>query len=638
MKQIILGTAGHIDHGKTTLIKTITGVDTDRLKEEKLRGITIELGFAAMELSDDLHIGIVDVPGHEKFVKNMVAGATGIDVVALVIAADEGVMPQTREHMEICTLLGIKYGFIVLTKIDLVDEEWMELIKDDLASFMKGSFLEGMPVVPVSSVTGQGIPEFKKTLEKLCADIPQHVSTGLFRLPVDRVFTMKGFGTVVTGTLITGSVNVGDTIMIYPSGITSRVRGIQVHNESVATVRSGMRTAINFQGLEKTSVNRGDILALPGELKPSYMIDVFFDFISSNKKPLKNRTRVRFHAGTSEVLGIITLLDRDELSPGESVVAQIRFDTPVTLVNSDRFVIRSYSPLRTIGGGYVLNPIPPKHKRYNPEITDGLNYITNASIDKTICYYVNAANFKGVSFSDLKIMANTSEKELQNILSGFMSKRIIICVDKENRIYAHNDSLEKLKIKIHDILDEYHSINPLKNGMPKEELKSKFQFILSPKFFNFVISRMIKDEEIISEEDTVRNSSHTVSLEIDQADLREKILSAYQNTALKPPYFKDIVKNLNIDRNRAHDILMLLVEQGHIIKAKDELYFYKKFVDDLKKKLVSFLEQNKEITTPEFKTMTGVSRKYLIPLLEYFDSKNVTIRVGDIRKLRHGNY
>ena len=367
MKQIILGTAGHIDHGKTSLIKALSGIDADRLKEEKERGITIELGFAHMALPSGELLGIVDVPGHEKFVKNMVAGATGIDIVVMVIAADEGVMPQTREHMEICTLLGVQHGMVVLTKVDMVDDEWLELVMEDVREFIQGTFLENAPILAVSSVNGQGIPEFIAQLDKLSQKVPERSASSIFRLPIDRVFTMKGFGTVITGTLISGHVNVGDPIMVYPWEITSKVRGIQVHNHSVNIAEAGMRTAINFQGLEKTAIQRGEVLSSPGALKSSYMVDVSLHFLSSNPKSIKNRTLVRFHTGTSEILGNLILLDSEELSPGDTAVAQLRLNTPVALVKEDRFVIRSYSPIRTIGGGEVLNPIPKKHKRLNDD-------------------------------------------------------------------------------------------------------------------------------------------------------------------------------------------------------------------------------------------------------------------------------
>ncbi|MDO9566571.1 MAG: selenocysteine-specific translation elongation factor [Candidatus Desulfaltia sp.] len=636
MKQIILGTAGHIDHGKTSLVKAVTGIDTDRLKEEKLRGITIELGFASMDLPSGQHVGIVDVPGHEKFVKHMVAGATGIDIVAMVIAADEGVMLQTREHMEICSLLDIKHGFVVLTKIDLVDEEWLELVLEDIKEFLKGTFLEDSPVVPVSSATGKGIPEFIKTLDELSALIPVRTSTGLFRLPVDRVFSMKGFGTVITGTLISGNIHVGDTIMIYPSNITSKVRGIQVHNNSVDNAEAGMRTAINFQGLEKASVTRGNVLSTPSSLKTSFMIDVLVNYLGSNKKSAKNRTRIRFHTGTSEVLGILILLEKDELLPGETTLAQIRLDSPVALVKDDRFVIRSYSPVRTIGGGHILNPIPQKHKRFKPEVIKLLKGLVDNIPEEIISSHADASDYAGVSFADLKIMTNLPEKQLDNTLQALLSKKTIVCFDRENRIYIHNNGIENLKKEMLDYLSNYHKSNPLKAGMPKEELRSKFPFAVETKLFSLMLNLMIKDKVIIQEENTVYLSSHTVSLKVDQADIRTKILDAYVKGGLTPPYFKELSNSFDVDSKRAKDVLMLLVDEGFLLKVKEDLYFHAEAVNELKNRLVDYLKSHGEMTTPQFKEIALVSRKYLIPLIEYFDSTNVTLRVGDSRKLRKG--
>ncbi len=636
MKQIILGTAGHIDHGKTSLIKALTGINTDRLKEEQIRGITIELGFAYLDLPSGQHIGIVDVPGHEKFVKNMVAGATGIDMVAMVIAADEGVMPQTREHIEICSLLGIQHGVVVLTKKDLVDEEWLELVTEDIKGFVKGTFLENSAIIPVSSVTGDGLPEFIRQIDELSAKIPIRSSTSLFRLPVDRVFTMKGFGTVITGTLISGHVQVGETVMLYPSGITSRVRGIQVHNRSVESAEAGMRTAINFQGLEKTAVERGEVVSTPGALTPVYMVDVSFIYLKSNLKGLKNRTRVRFHTGTSEVLGNLILLENEELPPGETAVVQLRLDSPVALVKDDRFVIRSCSPVRTIGGGYVLNPVPRKHKRFKPEVVEGLKSLADDVPEEVISFHVDESGYKGVSFSDLKIMTNITEKQLDQNLQGLLSKKMIILTDKENRIYLHKKSFEKLKNRAAEYLGNYHKTNPLKAGMSKEELKSKFPPVLTPKLFNLMLNQMIKDNTVLQEENTVRLSNHTVLLEVDQADVKDKILDEYVKSGLQPPYFKELSKELDIPYQRAKDVLMLLLEEGHIVKVKEDLYFHSDAVNQLKKKVVDFLTANKDMSASQFKDMTGLSRKYLIPLLEYFDAKSVTIRVGDNRKLRGG--
>lgn len=634
MKQIILGTAGHIDHGKTSLIKAVTGINTDRLKEEQLRGITIELGFASLDLPNGNHIGIVDVPGHEKFVKNMVAGATGIDIVAMVIAADEGVMPQTKEHLEICSLLGIQYGFVVLTKIDLVDQEWLELVKEDIKDFLQGTFLEGTPLIHVSSATGQGIAEFISTLDNISSSVPEHISSGLFRLPADRVFTMKGFGTVITGTLVSGKVNVGDNIMIYPSCITSKVRGLQVHNAAVNSAEAGMRTAINFQGLEKSSINRGDVVSTPGALKPSYMVDISLTFLDSNKRPLKNRTRVRFHTGTSEILGNVVLLENAELAPGEQTVAQLRLDSPVTTVKDDRFVIRSYSPIRTIGGGHIINPIPGKHKGLKPEAVAALKKFVEQSADEIISYHLNAAGYHGLSHSDLKIMTNLPEKQLNSTLADLLSKKIIILVDKEKKTYIHNNIAEKIQQKMTKTLASFHEINPLKTGMSKQELRSKLSYIPDSKSFNLILNQMIKNEAIESDEDIVKLASHSISLADDQAENKEKILDLYRNAGLSPPYFKEIPKILDIEAARAKDVLMILVNEGLIIKTKEDLYFANDVLMKLRERLVEFLETNGEITTPQFKDMTGVSRKYVIPLIEYFDSKNLTIRIGDIRKLR----
>ncbi|MFO7714644.1 selenocysteine-specific translation elongation factor [Desulfosarcina sp.] len=634
MKQIILGTAGHIDHGKTSLIKAITGTNTDRLKEEQKRGITIELGFAALDLPSGRHLGIVDVPGHEKFVKNMVAGATGIDIVSMVIAADEGVMPQTREHMEICALLGVRHGMVVLTKIDMVDEEWLELVTEDIREFTVGTFLEGAPIVPLSSVTGEGIPRFIEELDNLCRQVPDRATTGLFRLPVDRVFSMKGFGTVITGTLISGRVNVGDSIMIYPGKITSKVRGIQVHNQSRETAEAGMRTAINFQGLEKTAINRGDILAREKTLMPSYMVDLELHYLSSNKKPIKTRTQVRFHTGTSETMGNLILLDREELAAGETCPAQIRLEEPVSLIRDDRFVVRSYSPVRTIGGGKVINPIPGKHKRFQQEIIDGMKKLVDAAPEGIIDYQAHTAGPAGITFADLLLMTNLPEKALETTLAGMLNSQAIVLMDKENRAYVHMAVFDRLKQLGHDVLATYHRNNPLKTGISKEELKSKFPRQVSGKLFTLILNRMIKDHQLVLEDDTARLADHKVSLQVDQKALKQQISDIYRQTRLTPPYFRDIVKELDVDPKTAKGVLELLVAEGVLVKVKEDLYYDRATVEKLKAELVAHILEKGEISTPEFKDMTGASRKYVIPLIEHFDATNVTIRVGDIRQLR----
>jgi selenocysteine-specific elongation factor len=634
VKQIILGTAGHIDHGKTSLVRALTGINTDRLKEEQLRGITIELGFADLTLPNGQHLGIVDVPGHEKFVKHMVAGATGIDLVALVIAADEGIMPQTREHMEICILLGVRYGMVVLSKVDLVDPEWLAMVQEEVAQFTQGTFLEGAPVLPVSSATGQGLPEFTQALERISADIPPRASAGIFRLPVDRVFSMKGFGTVITGTLISGKVAVGEKVMLYPSGLTSKVRGLQVHNQSVETAEAGMRTAINFQGLEKAEVDRGDVIATPDALVPSYMIDAALHYLQSNPKALKNRSQVRFHAGTSEILGIVALLDRQELKPGESAIVQIRLETPVTLIKDDHYVVRSYSPARTVGGGQVLNPIAPKHKSTQVEAIHRLSALAEAPPEQVVAHHVEAAGYGGCAFGELMLMANLPEKQLDRLLQTLMSQKTAVQIDREKRRYIHAATFTALQKEMHAQLSTYHGKNPLKQGMPKEELKSRLPASVDIKLFTLTVQQMIKAGEITAEEDLVWLAAHRVALRVDQSELRTKILSAYETGGLTPPYFKELCETLGTPLEPARQVLSLLVNAGLIVKIRDEYYCHQQHLGDLKRKLVEYLTTHDEISTPQFKDMTGASRKFVIPLIEYFDTTQLTIRVGDLRKLR----
>ncbi|MGD9007375.1 MAG: selenocysteine-specific translation elongation factor [Desulfobacteraceae bacterium] len=634
MKQIVMGTAGHIDHGKTSLIKALTGTNTDRLKEEQQRGITIELGFAALELPGGQSLGIVDVPGHEKFVKNMVAGATGIDLVVMIIAADEGIMPQTREHLEICTLLGVKFGLVALTKTDLVDEEWLMLVHEEIEDFVKGTFLENAPVVPVSAVTEEGLPELIDSLNTICAAIPTRSESGLFRLPIDRVFTMKGFGTVITGTLISGTIAVGDTVVLYPTGIESKVRGLQVHNQSVTLAAAGMRTAINFQGLEKAVVQRGDIVGAPNTLVPSHMVDVTLHYLESNTKALKNRTRVRFHSGTSEIMGVVVLLDCEQLKPGQKAFAQIRLEEQVSLVRDDRYVLRSYSPVRTIGGGRVINPVPTKHKPLRPEVIEHLKSLINENPEIVTQSLIRATDRVGCSHRDLTISTNLAEKKLSRLLQTLASKKKIVQYDKERRMFIHREVFEKVQGEIGAHLENYHRQFPLKPGVQKEELKSKLPMHYDPKLFSNALQGMLKAGAVVQEEDIVHMAGHTVSLGVDQQTLRDQILAIYKQDALTPKYFKQVVTQLETDPDQADQVMKLLVDEGLIIKVKEDLFYHHQHLSQLQDRLLEHLSSHGDISTPQFKDMTGASRKYVIPLIEYFDRIKLTIRIGDIRKLR----
>jgi len=632
MKQIILGTAGHIDHGKTSLVKAMTGIDTDRLKEEKERGITIELGFAHLELPSGQILGIVDVPGHEKFVKHMVAGATGVDLVALVIAADEGVMPQTREHLEICQLLKVRKGLVVLTKIDMVDQEWLELVKEDVAAFLSGTFLENAPIVPVSSVTGQGIKELVGVLDTLAKEVPERETSGFFRLPVDRVFTMKGFGTVVTGTTMSGQIRTADEVTIYPQRLDARIRGIQVHNQEMNEVSAGLRTAINLQGVEKEQLERGNVLATKDSLRATRMVDVVLDHLRSAPRKLKNRAKVRFHTGTSEIIATVVLLDRDELNPGDTCFAEIRLEAPVAVLARDRYVLRSYSPVRAIAGGEILNAAPQRKKRFSEAALSELKILNSGNLSEITEQFVLASRFDGVEQSALPFLTNASRKKLEEIMKSLQAKKKIIQYDKEKGTLIHAENLKNARDQILSILNQYHKDFPLKVGLLKEELRSKTAGSGDSKLFNFLVTQLGQEEIVVQEKEILRLKEHRVTLAQDQEKVRQQIEEIYLKGALQPPYFKELTEKF--PGNSGTDVLQVMVKDGILIKVKEDLFFHKDVIEELKERLVAVLKQKGEIDTPQFKDMTGASRKYTIPLLEYFDITQLTMRIGDKRVLR----
>jgi selenocysteine-specific elongation factor len=473
MKQVVMGTAGHIDHGKTQLIKTLTGIDTDRLKEEKERGITIDLGFAHLRFANDTEVGVIDVPGHERFVRNMLAGVGGIDLVMLVIAADEGVMPQTREHLAICQLLRIKDGLVALTKTDLVDEDWLGLVTEDTHAFLKGTFLEGKPIVPVSAKTGQGIDELKQVLQTLVADVPPKQLAGKFRLPIDRVFTIRGFGTVVTGTLFSGSIRVEDRVEIYPKGIEVKVRGLQVHNESVPEAIAGQRTAINLQGIEKVELERGDVLGRPGEFSPTFMLDAFLQHLPDAPRPLRHRARVRLHLGTSELMGRVILLDRDALAPGEEAYVQYRLEAPAIALPHDRYVIRSYSPVQTIGGGVLLDVQPAKHRRGAAGLGTHFQLLASGAPEAIIAHHLKQAGHAGLRVLEFLPRTELPEMRLRQVAAALRQSGQARAVNADLGWYLHTEAFTALINELRNHLANYHRENPLKPNISIEELRAK---------------------------------------------------------------------------------------------------------------------------------------------------------------------
>ncbi len=637
MRQIILGTAGHIDHGKTALIRTLTGIDTDRLKEEKERGITIELGFAHFTLPNGTRLGIVDVPGHEKFVHHMVAGATGMDIVALVVAADEGVMPQTIEHLEICKLLEIPLGLIVLTKIDLIDDpSWFELVEEDIREAVKGTFLEKAPIVKVSSLTGEGIDELIKTLTELSKDVPERDKEGPFRLPVDRVFTIKGFGTIVTGTSASGILSVGDQLTIYPSNITTKARNIQVHGENVQKAEAGQRVAINLQGIEKTEVNRGDVVATPDSIIPTNTLDVFVKFVSNIDKPIKHGSPIRFHVGTSENIGRIFFLEKDKIGGSEETFAQIHLQSKIPTIKGDRFILRSYSPVTTIGGGVVLDPLPKRHKRKARKIaSEALKKLIHAKPEQAILWHINEAKTRGITIRELQVKTNTYGQRLSNILERLEKVEEIFLVSKETGHYLGRTFIETLERDIISILENYHKENTFRWGMPKELLANKSSSGYPPKTFQITLERLVKAGKVSVRQELVKLSSHSILLGDKELKLKEAIEKIYLASPFQPPSPEEVAQKLKEPYDQKfEDLIFLMQEEGILVRIKEDIVFHSRSIDEIKNRLIKFLKEHGEISPSQFKELINTTRKYAIPLLEFFDREKLTLRVGDVRKLR----
>ncbi len=630
---IIMGTAGHIDHGKTTLIKALSGTDCDRLKDEKKRGITIELGFAFLDLNDEQRIGIIDVPGHEKFVKNMVAGASGIDFVLLTIATDEGIMPQTQEHLEICSLLGITEGIVALTKTDFVDQDLLELAQEEVQEFLSRTFLSNAPIIPVSAHTGQGIDRLKKILQEKVQSIGQKETSDIFRLPIDRIFTMRGHGTVITGTLVSGSVHLGDTVRIYPGHKTSKVRGLQVHGNQVETASFGQRTAVNLSSLEVEHLSRGDCLAYPETLFPSQRWDIELTCLSSSPKPLKHRKEIHFHHGTREVLARIYLLDREQLHPGETALCQVVFPKPMVGVYGDRFVIRSFSPLRTIAGGKILNPLAFRIKRFSDQLSR-LNDLLDSNPDSLILSQLRLAGISGLSFSKLQILLNCSQKKLSRLLNTLTSQQKVISFDRENPNYVLADIFSSYKDDLLDYIGRYHAKNPLHTGTSRGMITSDWGKDLPAKLIHRLIEICVKENKLVADHDHLRLPEHRVTLASNQSQLKKEILEVYEQSDITPPNLNNLLETLKTDKKEALPVLHLLTEEGKLIKVKDDMYFSSQAIERIKKKVEDYFQNQKELSPLDFKSITGLSRKFSIPLLEYLDKAKITIRVGDVRKLR----
>ena len=640
MREIVLGTAGHVDHGKTSFIRALTGIETDRLKEEKKRGITIELGFAYLDLPCGHRLGIVDVPGHEKFVKNMVAGVTGMDLVAFIIAADEGIMPQTEEHFEICRLLGVKQGIIVITKKDMVDEEWLEMVTEEVRDYCEDSFLEKAPLVHVSSITGEGIDEIRDLLDTFVAARQFKEVHGPFRLPVDRIFAMKGFGSVITGTSMSGRVTIGDELCFYPADMVAKVRGIQVHSNAVETVEAGHRTAINLQGVDTDSVSRGMVAATPGSLLPGFMLDCDFLYLASNKKALKHRTRVRVHLGTAEIMGRISLLDRDLLQPGETAGVQILLEEAVAVWPGDRYVVRSYSPVATIGGGEILGNMPPRKRkrvkeRDRQENENIFQILYDDNVEEKILLFLRERGAAGLTFEELAVRLGTFGKQLKKIISAPLSSRKIVVVDSSTQRYLARSVSDAIEKSLLLILENFHKQNPLQVGLSKEELRSGSGRNVDQKVFHFCLSELQKKGLVVQEDSAIRLESHQVALQADEKKLQKDLQKWYRDKGLRAPTMRESMEEFgDYPDTLVKEVFGLLLREEKLVKVSETLYYDTEVIAELKDNVADFIEKEGEIDAPRFKALTGLTRKFSIPLLEYFDRVKLTIRVGDIRILR----
>lgn len=638
MRSIIIGTAGHIDHGKTSLVRALTGVDADRLPEEKRRGITIDLGFAELPLGD-YTLGFVDVPGHERFVKNMLAGAHGIDLVALVIAADEGVMPQTREHFDICRLLETKAGLIIITKTDMVDEELLSLVRAEAEELVAGSFLEGAPVVAVSSRTGAGVEELKTALGALARSLPARSAETVARLPVDRSFTMRGFGAVVTGTLVAGEIREGDEMELLPAHARVRVRGVQVHGKAVERALAGQRTAVNLGGVEASLIERGMVLAPTDRLSPTQMMDVQLDVLKSASRPLRSRSRVRVHLGAAEVLGRVRVLSRvGEIAPGESGFAQLRLESPVVALPGERFIIRSYSPSRTIGGGRVLDSLAVKHRGREAGLMHArLAALSEADESERVAYFVETGGEKGMRRAQLAARTGWRDDVLERAAALAITRGAV--VDAEG-VFVSRACFEHLGQLALAEVEAFHKREPLARGLMRETLRERHFTHAPPEVFRAVIYGLEKAGHVVSEKEVVRIASHSLSLSAEDAALRDRLEQLYSRAAFEPPTFDEALSQIGTPtaaagrKEHGRKILQLLIEAGRLVRVQNDLFFHSDALAELKARLTEYgarHEPERLIDVAAFKEMAGISRKYAIPLLEYFDRERVTRRAGDKR-------
>ncbi len=638
---IVLGTAGHIDHGKTALVKALTGIDTDRLKEEKERGITTELGFAHLDVGER-RFGVVDVPGHERFIKSMVSGAGGIDLVCLVIAADEGIMPQTREHLDICELLGVRRGVVALTKRDLVDDEWLDLVTGEVRSALAGSFLADAPIVPVSARRGDGLPELRQTLSELASAIESRPADGVFRLPVDRVFSIRGFGTVVTGTVLGGRVRIGDAVLAHPREVAGKVRGVEVHGEAVGEARAGMRCALNLSGAAREDLARGDLLSHPDAITPSHLIDARFRYLRTSRGALGRRNRILLHHGTAQISATLVLVDHDSLDPGAEGLVQLHLDTahPLAALPGDRFIARGFVVQEhygtTIGGGEILRVHAPKVRRSSEEASEALRMIAQARGDDRVALEIKASASAGMTLADLSRRLGASAASLSESVERLgAAGELIAAGEAQSAVYCHALPFARLEKQAVDAVDAFHAAFPDKEAMSREELRARLPAALAPRMFERVMDSLIRREALAAERDHVRRVATRGKPAAPQTNpMEQRIAAAFSEWKLSPERPKDVAARLGIAEPAARAAMDRLITAGRLVRVKPDLFVDARALAELRAALERHLDAHGQITPAEWKDLTGTTRKFSIPLAEHFDAVKLTLRIGDIRKRR----
>jgi selenocysteine-specific elongation factor len=629
----IIGTAGHIDHGKTSLIKALTGTDTDRLKEEKERGISIDLGFAHLDLPDGTSAGIVDVPGHERFIKNMLAGAHGIDLVLFTVAADDGVMPQTEEHLDIVHLLGVKMAIFVITKADLVPVARIAEVEEEIEILTLGTTLEKSPKLAVSSATGEGLEELKKLISETLKSATHAAPSGYFRLPVDRAFVLQGHGVVVTGTALSGEIKVGDQVRCLPGDHLFRVRSLQVHGQSVGAAGWGQRVAINLSGSDRAAIERGQVICHEKLSLTSQRFDAFVEVRPAAAKGVKNHQRLRIHMGAAERLGKIVLLgDKESAQPKESVYCQITLEEPLLILRGDRFVARDETAQRTLGGGTVIHPWAKRHKRGDGNLIRRLKSLHTGDFADLMESFLGENGAFALSIDAIYQFLNLCEEEARQKVDALKSLRSLHA--EGEKVYTTETKWNQLKEQLLRRLKDFHAGHPLAPGMDMEELRGKLFFELAPKIFRVVVDRFISENLIAKEENLLRLAGHRVQLGGREKNLMEKIKQMLGEQPLAPPDLKEIEKQAGVPRNRLSEVIRLLEREGSVVRVTSDMYFLASSIEQLRATLRKYLSEKGDMTAASFRDLIGSSRKYTIPLLEYFDRDGLTIRIGDIRKLK----